>query len=71
MNKNLPIDELGNTVLTSKKKYEKCYFCGIDIIGNTWFTFIEDKNCKCHNLSVPICNDCSRKQNKNAKLIIE
>lgn len=60
MDKILPTDEFGNTVLTSKKKYEKCYFCEITIISNPWFTFIEDKNCKDHILSVPICDNCSR-----------
>lgn len=64
MNKNLPIDEFGNTVLTSKKKYEKCYFCDITIIGKTWFTFVEDKNCKEHVLSVPICDVCSKQKAK-------
>lgn len=64
MFKNMPIDEFNNTVLTSNKKYEKCYFCNTVIIGSPWFTFVEDKNCKNHVLSVPICNNCS---NENAK----
>jgi len=69
--KQLPIDELGNTVLTSGKKIEKCYFCDIPILGNPWFTFIQDKNCLSHALSVPICDLCSAEQHKNAKLVME
>jgi len=59
LKKNLPIDEFGHTVLTSQKKYERCYFCKTIIVGNPWFTFIQDKNCREHILSVPICNQCS------------
>lgn len=60
--KPFPTDEFGYTVLTSQKKYEKCYFCNISILGNPWFTFIQDNNCSSHVLSVPICDSCSEKQ---------
>ena len=64
MNKQLPIDEFGNTILTSGKKYEKCYFCDTPILGNPWFTFIQDKKCLSHSWSVPICDKCSHEQAK-------
>lgn len=60
--KQFPLDQFGNIVIKSQKKFEHCYFCKIPILGNSWFMLIERNNTQ---LSVPICSKCSEEQTKD------